>query len=283
VPKQVAIITDSTSDIPADLAAEHDIHVVPLYIHFGDETLRDGVDIDSEGFFRRLTTDPHHPKSSQPTPADFEVAFNKIRGETSAEEIVVIAISSALSGSYQSAMVAKGEVDFPVHVLDTRNVSMGETLIVLAAAEAAEGGANAAEVMDVARSLVPKVRLYFAVDTLEFLHKGGRIGAASKFIGTALSIKPLLHIHDGHVAPLERIRTKKRALARLLDLVEENHDPNRPIIATIGHGQAQDEADGVAQEFQARFQPEKLYRIEVGAAIGTHAGPGVVGAGFYQK
>ncbi len=283
MPRQVAIITDSTSDIPADLAAAHDIHVVPLYIHFGTEALRDRVDIDSAAFFRRLTADPHHPKTSQPMPADFVAAYKEVREKMGAEEIVVLTISSLLSGTYESAVAAKGEVNFPVHVLDTRNVTMGETLIVLAAAEAAEQGASAAEVLEVARSLMPMIRLYFAVDTLEYLHKGGRIGTASKFIGTALSIKPVLHIHEGVVAPLERVRTKKRALSRLLELVQANSDPDRPMLVAVGHGQAPDEADWVAQELGSRFHLEQLIQIEVGATIGTHAGPGVVGLSFYQK
>mgnify|MGYP005832310109 FL=1 len=283
MPRQVAVITDSTSDIPADLAAKHDIHVVPLYIHFGTETLRDRVDIDTEGFFRRLTTDPHHPKTSQPTPEDFVEAYQTVREKTGAQELVVLTISSALSGTYASAEAARSRVSFPVYVLDTRHVTMGETLIVLAAAEAATQGATGPAVMDLARSLIPKVRLFFAVDTLEYLHRGGRIGTASKFIGTALSIKPVLHIHDGEVAPLERIRTKKRALARLVELVEANIDPSRPTFVSVGHGQDQEEADWLAREIETRFHPEQLVMMEVGATIGTHAGPGVVGVSFYQN
>lgn len=283
MPRRVAIITDSTSDIPPDLAAEHDILVVPLYIHFGTETLRDRIDIDAEGFFRRLTTDPHHPKTSQPKPADFVAAYHNVREQSGAQEIVVLTISSALSGTYESAVAAKAEVDFPVHVIDTRTVTMGETLIVTAAAEAAGQGASAEEVVAVARSMIGKVPVYFVVDTLEYLHKGGRIGTASRFIGTALSIKPVLQIADGHVAPLERVRTKKRALARLIELVGESVDASRPVTLVVGQGGAPEEAVWVTQELAARFQPDPMYQVEVGATIGTHAGPGVVGVSFYQK
>ena len=283
MPKSVAIITDSTSDIPAELAAKFDILVVPLYIHFGTEALRDGVDIDAPGFFARLTTDPNHPKTSQPLPADFVAAYDRVRQKPGIDEIVVLTISSALSGTYESAVIAKNEVDFPVHVVDTRNVSMGETLIVLAAAEAAEQGASAAEVVELAESLIPRTTLLFAVDTLEYLHRGGRIGTASKFIGTALSIKPVLHIDDGHVAPLERIRTKKRALARLVELVEQNTEPGRPLTVAVGQGQAEEEARWITEELRTRLLLQAVYQIEVGATIGTHAGPGVVGVGFYQR
>jgi DegV family protein with EDD domain len=282
MPKRVAIITDSTSDMPAELVARYEIEVVPLYVTFGTNTLRDGVELPSPMFFERLQTDPNHPTTSQPTPADFVEAYNRARDAIDAEEVVAITISEELSGTYDSAVAAQKMVDFPVHVLDSRTTTMGLTLATVAAAEAAEQGASGAQVASAAQAAIDNVRLFFVVDTLEYLHKGGRIGTASRFIGTALSIKPVLQVADGAVQAFERVRTKKRALARLVNLLDELADPDRPLFLAVGQGEAREDMQWLINEINARHTPEKLYQIEVGATIGTHTGPGVVGYSFYQ-
>ncbi len=278
---KVAIVTDSTSDLPAELAAAHGIHVVPLYVTFGADTLRDGVDLDSKGFFARLQTDPNHPHSSQPTPNDFVETYKRLHG-AGADEIFAVTISPLMSGTYESATIAKGEVNFPVHVLDSRSTSLSLGLVALAAAHAAAQGACGEDVMQVAAPIAEKAHIFFVVDTLEYLHKGGRIGAASKLLGTALKLKPILQVIDGEVLALERVRTKKRALARLVELVGEYTEPGRPIIMNVGDGNAPEAGDRIAEELSARYAPQKVYRSSIGATIGTHTGPGLVGVAFYQ-
>ncbi|MBN1283806.1 MAG: DegV family protein [Anaerolineae bacterium] len=278
---KVAVITDSTSDMSSEFARAHNIHVVPLYILFGTDTLRDRVDIDPAGFFKRLREDPRHPQTSQPTPADFADAYRRAH-EDGADEVCVFTISLALSGTYESAIKARAEVDFPVYVCDTRTASVALSLVVIAAAEAAAQGAGGEEVLEIGRAVAEKTQLFFVVDTLEYLHRGGRIGAASKFFGTMLSIKPILEVRDGLVQGKEKIRTRKRALARLVDLVGESIDPARPLIVGAGHGDARDELDWVVQQVVERFHPQALYHFEVGPTVGTHVGPGLLGVGFYQ-
>ncbi len=279
---RIAIVTDSTSDIPKDIARERGIYVVPLHIMWGTETLRDGVDITTEQFYERLAIEPELPTTSQPTPTEFADAFQQARDETDAEGILVLTISADLSGTYSSAVQAVKMVDFPVRVVDTRVTSLGQTLCVLEAADARDQGASLEEAAALAESLVGRTLVIFTVNTLEYLHKGGRIGGAQRLIGTALNIKPILHVVNGRVEARESIRTRKRALRRLVEIFNEVVDPTRPLKVGVLHGQSADETHEMENVITTRYRPESVITAPVGCAIGTHTGPGVVGFTILQ-
>jgi len=277
-----ALITDSTSDLPTAIADERQIHIAPLYVIWGQDSLRDGVDITSEQFYRRLAIDPVLPTTSQPTPADFVDLFNQIRAGSDIEGILVMTISVDLSGTYTSAMQAREMVDYPVEVVDMRSISMGTALPVLQVADARDRGASLQEAAALARSLANRTPIYFTVDTLEYLHRGGRIGGARRLIGTAFSIKPVLEIANGRVEAKESIRTRKRALSRLTELYEETVDPSKTVYVGVLHGQAPDDANWLEAEILARYKPAQLIKTQLGAVIGVHTGPGTVGFALLQ-
>ncbi|OGO14951.1 MAG: hypothetical protein A2Z14_05420, partial [Chloroflexi bacterium RBG_16_48_8] len=213
---KTAIITDSSAYLPNDIVQKYGIHVIPLTVIFGEEMLLDLVEIDITEFHRRLSEGPIHPSTTQPNPEDFTTLFEKLAKDY--DGIVAILISSELSGTINSALIAKEAFDrIPVRVVDSRSTSMGLGLSVLAAAEAASQGKSLDEVEVAAKEVCSKVKVLFVVDTLEYLHKGGRIGGASRFLGTALGLKPLLHLNDGRVDALEKIRTKRKAVERMLE------------------------------------------------------------------
>ncbi len=277
-----ALITDSTSDLPAAIAQERQIHVAPLYIIWGQDSLRDSIDITPEQFYRRLAIDPVLPTTSQPTPADFVDLYRQAHVDGETEGVLVMTISADLSGTYASAMQAREMVDFPVEVVDMRSVTLGTAMPVLQVADARDQGASLQEAAALARSLANRTHIYFTLDTLEYLHKGGRIGGAKRLIGTAFNIKPVLQIANGRVEAKESIRTRKRALSRLLELFEETADPAKAMYVGLLHGQAPADADWLEAEITARWQPARLIKAQVGAVIGVHTGPGAVGFALLQ-
>lgn len=278
---RIAIMTDSTSDLPADLAQEHDIHVIPLYVLWDGEQLRDGVDIDNATFYNRLPKDPAHPTTSQPTPADFVKAIESI----DADEVVVICISEKLSGTIASANAAKSMLDKPLHVIDSGSVSMGLGWQVLAAARARDQGGSVQEIIAAVEEVRSKLEVVFTVETLEFLHRGGRIGGAAKLLGTALQLKPLLTIRteEGVVESLDKVRTRKRSLNRVVEIISERLDTSRPIHAAVIHSEAEAEAESLLQELRSRLGNAELVISTITPVVGTHGGPGVVGIAAYTE
>jgi len=272
---KTAIITDSSAYLPDDLVQQFGIHVIPLTVIFGEETLLDVVEIDITEFHRRLSEGPIHPSTTQPNPEDFTALFEKLAKDY--DGIVAVLISSELSGTVNSALVAKEDFDrIPVRVIDSRSTSMGLGLAVLAAAEAASVGKSLDEVESAAREVCSNVKVLFVVDTLEYLHKGGRIGGASRFLGTALGLKPLLHINDGRVDGLEKVRTKRKAVDRMLDLATEYANGQSVHVAVI-HAAALEEAETLKSAVMERFDCIDLLITDLSPAIATHAGPGTLG------
>lgn len=278
-----AIVTDSTADLPAEIRQERQIYIAPLRVLWGTDDLADGVDINSAQFFERLTTDPVLPTSSQPTPATFVELYKKATQETGAEGVLVLTISADLSGTYSSATQAADMVDFPVEVVDLRTATIATGLGVLKAADARDKGASLAAAATLARSLPDRMELIFALDTLEYLHKGGRIGGGRRLLGTALNIKPILHIADGKVEAYDSVRTRKRAVNRLLEKLGEYMDNgNIPHVAVL-HGSALEDAIKFKAAIEERWTVERLVIAEVGAVIGVHVGPGAIGFTFIQE
>lgn len=278
--RRIAIITDSTSDMSPENREKYQITVVPLYLVWGQEDMRDGVDINNAAFYERLQKDPVHPKTSQPTPNDFVKVIENI----DADEIVIITISSKLSGTYESACAARDVVDIPVHVFDSLSVSMGLGFQVLAAARTREEGGDSEAMLAAAQAVRDNISVLFTVDTLEYLHKGGRIGGAAKLMGTALQLKPLLVVDNvtGMIDAAEKTRTRKKALRRVIEATFERVDPSKPMRVGILHAAALDEAQSLFDEIQSTYNPLEIMISEITPVLGVHGGPGVVGIGAYN-
>jgi DegV family protein with EDD domain len=273
----VAIVTDSTSDLPPQLARSRSITVVPLTLNFEGKTLLDGVDIQPEEFYRRLPSATTHPTTSQPSPGRFAEAYVSLLAEHDA--VVSIHISEKLSGTYASARQGADMSDPKrVRVIDSELVSMSLGLITLAASALAAGGAEAPAIEAKVLEMRSQIQTYFSVATLEFLRRGGRIGRASALLGSVLQVKPVLCIRDGLVTPLERVRTFDRALNRVVELTREV-DRGNGVCVIVGHADAEADAERIGRELEPIA--ETLLIQPLGPVVGAHAGPGVVGVGCY--
>jgi len=278
--RKAVVVTDGTSSLTQQMGQKYGLSVVPIYVTFGTQTYRDGIDLDAGLFYRMLRSSKQLPITSQPTVADFVQTYTALSEQ--AQAIVSIHPSIKMSATVDSARAARKELpDVPIHVIDTHSVSMGLGLIAIAAARAAEAGHDASEIVRLVEELIPKVNIIFTVETLEYLHKGGRIGGATALIGAALNIKPILHVQDGQVEPLEKPRTRKRAIGRMLDLMAERIGTAEAVHVSILHCAVTDEAQALAKRLAAEFPCVELLTAEAGPVIGTHAGPGTLGVVFY--
>jgi DegV family protein with EDD domain len=277
---KVAIATDSTSYIPPDLVEKYNIHVIPEILNWEGETYLDDVDIKPTEFYNRLGNSKELPTTSQASAGEFIDFFTKI-GESS-ESIVGIFVSDELSGTLDSATTAKEMVaELPIEIIDSRSTSMGLGFMVLAAARAAEEGLSQSEIAELVRDMVPIVKTIFVVDTLEYLHKGGRIGGAQRLIGSVLSIKPVLHLDNGRIEPLASIRTKRKAIDRVLEIIKEDVSGKGPLHASIIHAAAPEAAAEFGEQVREILDPVELLVAELSPVVGTHTGPGLVGLGYF--
>jgi DegV family protein with EDD domain len=276
----IAIVTDSTANLQAEWGARYGIQVVPLKIHWGDETFLDGVDITPREFFARLSRSRFLPITSQPSSLDFLQVFERL--DAAVEGVIVPLISSGISGTVGTAQLAASQFTrLPVEVIDTRITSMGTVLVIRAAIRAIEQGLPLREVKRIAASAAERMHTYFAVDTLKYLHRGGRINTATRFLGSALDIKPILYFNDeGKIDALERARTKKNALKRLIDLTEEQAR-GRPLHVGIVHGDAPETAEEFRAEVERRLEVQDIFIVELSPVIGVHVGPGAIGIASY--
>lgn len=282
--KPIVVVTDSTSNLPPELAQEFQIPIIPLNIHWGEETYVDGVTLDTLTFYRWLQERRDFPTTSQPSPGAFMKFFREVAEKFDTDTILGIFISSDLSGTFASALQAQAELpELQLQLLDSRSVSIGLSFQVMAAARLARDGAAMEDIVAQVHRVRAKSSVLFTVDTLEYLHRGGRIGGASRFLGTALNLKPLLMIEGGRVAALEKNRGRRKGLQRLLELTEERLAGRQPVEIAIIDVDAEEDAAVLADEVQARFQPQRLYRGVMAPVVGAHAGPGTVGIGFYTE
>ncbi len=272
---RTAILTDSSAYLPPDLIEEYSIHIIPLTILWGTETIRDGVELTPDQFLQRLENDPIHPTTTQPNPEDFQTIYEELAADHDA--IVAPLISSKLSGTVNSAQVALETFSaVPVRVIDTQSTSMGLGFAVLAAAKAAAQGADLDKIEQAAHTAAEDTRIIFVVDTLDYLHKGGRIGGAKKLMGSILSIKPVLHINEGGVDALESVRTKSKAVDRMLELVTQHAD-GCPARVAVVHAGSTEEAEEVKQQLEERIACDELFITDLSPAISIHTGPGTIG------
>jgi DegV family protein with EDD domain len=266
----VKIVTDTLSDITSDLAAKLDITVIPLYVRFGEEMYRDRIDITSEDFYRRLVNEPKLPSTTQPTPHDFADVYRKLAQET--DEILVIVVSSKLSGTYQSATQAKEMVKGKcrIEVVDSLQVAMGQGLIVIAAVQAAKNGANLTELAGMARRAISRIHLVAYFDTLKYLARGGRIGKAQGLLGSVLSVKPILTTREGEMAPLTRVRSLTAGLDYLYNVVASTSKIEG---LAVEHATTPGDADKLVERLAAIYPKDKIYRSVISPVIGTYSGP----------
>ena len=268
----VAVVTDSTAYLPDGLAAERGITVVPLQVTMGDRTAHEGVDLTPAEFAAWITGAGRRATTSQPAPAAFAAAFEGC-GQ---REIVSVHLSGALSGTVGAAAAAASSCGASVRVVDSGQTGMGLGFAVLAAASVAAAGGSLDDVAAAAERAARATRTLFYVDTLEYLRRGGRIGAAAALVGTALSVKPLLHIADGSIAPLEKVRTASKAIARLEDLAVAEAGEG-PVSVAVHHLASADRAATLADRLRARLPAlVDLYVTEIGAVVGAHTGPGML-------
>jgi DegV family protein with EDD domain len=281
-PKRVAVVTDSAADLPAELVEMYQIQVVPLTLIMGEKTWRDGVDITPSAFYELLKTSPDFPKTSQPNESTFEELFRNLGQE--AEGIVAILVSGELSGTCASAQAAKEHLpELPLEIIDSQGVSMMEGYLVLEAARAAQQGKNLQEVAAAARSLIGKTHVYFIVDTFDYLYRGGRIGAAARFLGSAFDIKPVLEIKDGVAKPAGQFRTRRKALRKVIDLLAEQIPEGAKVHISVVQVAALEEAQQLKEELAERFHPADITLSDVSPVLGAHVGPGTVGVAYYVE
>jgi len=277
--KKVAIITDSTAYLPQEIVEALDLHVVPLTLHWEGKSYRDGEDIRAEEFYERLAVSETLPTTSQTTVGEFERLFKDLLDQDFA--VLALLISSGISGTVESALQAKASFPgAPIEVMDTKLVSMALGFMVMKVARAAKSGATLAECKTLAEEVYPKIGVYFTVDTLKYLNKGGRINTAKRLMGSALNIKPIMEIRDGKIELLESVRSRKKALQRMLELTEKGIAGREPVWICTFHAAAEADCQALMAEAVERFKPAETVITSVSPVIGAHTGPGTLSIAY---
>lgn len=271
-----ALILDSTADLPDPAARNPNWRLVPLRVNFGDESLRDHIDITPDEFYRRLTSTTVQPKTSQPTPADFEQAFTDLAGF---ERILCVLLSGKLSGTVESARLAvQASGDERVTVIDSESVSGGTVILADAIQRRLDAGTTDEEIAELVERFKREAGLLFTVDTLDYLVRGGRVGKAAGFAGELLSVKPILSIREGEVVPIKRVRGRAKALAELERLFDEDAAQGPGLHVGVAHANSPEDSQNLAERVH-RVRPEASLDVDcvLGPVIGTHGGPGTLG------
>ncbi|MDP5273376.1 DegV family protein [Chengkuizengella axinellae] len=274
----IRFVTDSTSDIPLEIREKYNIEMVPLKVHFGEEVFLDAITIQSKEFYEKLAVSDVLPTTSQPSPVDFLNVYKKIYKEDPDCTIISIHLSSAMSGTYQSAVLAKSLLDeeADLHIIDSKSASFGNGILMVEAIKAYENGKNVEEILEVVAKLRQDMRVYFLVDTLEYLQKGGRIGKAASLIGSLLNIKPILSIDDeGEITSVDKVRGKKKAIHRIVDLLKEDFE-KRDVDIVVVHSNDLSSAESFADFLKEQFQVHNVKFTSLSPVVGTHVGPGTL-------
>ncbi len=275
---RVKIVTDTAQDFTPDCLMDKGINVVPLTVHFGDDSFLDGFELRGKAFYDKLRQSPHHPSTSQPSPAAFHEVFSRETEDGST--VVAITLSSGLSGTFQSAVIAKAELpDREIFLVDSQQASGGQGLLVLAAQEMADAGKPASYIIDEVTRMSSEMVTIFSVDTLDYLARNGRIGKAQHLLGSMLNMKPILRLDkDGVVTAVDRVRGKGKVIPRILELIHEKIREGSLVDAVFVHADAPEELRKLTESVSGAFRIRKCYETEIGAIIGTHTGPGTLAA-----
>lgn len=278
----IKIICDTMNDVPQDIVKKYDIDVLPATIIFGNKEYRAGVDLSGDEFYTMLRESNEIPKTSQITYATFTEVFNKYINE--GKIVLYLAGSSAGSGTYQSAMLAKSDIDGPIYVFDTYSLCIGGGMLIKEAAIMANKGKKVEEIIEKLEELKNKVEVYFSVDSLDYLHKGGRISGAKAAVGTLLNIKPILKIEDGLVKQKSQVRGSKKIIPALIDKMIEavgNDFSDKDIY--VAYGDDLELRDQFAQKVKEKLNPRNVYTMQIGACVACHSGPEVIGLACLNK
>ena len=272
----IKIVCDSLSDIPKELVEQYDIHVVPLSVLFDDKEYIDGVDITKEDFYRMLRESDKLPKTSQVTYMSFKNTFDKYIEE--GKTVLYIGGSSEASGTYQSAVMAKNDIEETVYTFDSLNLSIGAGCMVISAAKMAKEGKTVEEIVNHLENIKNDNTVLFTVDTLEYLQKGGRVSLAKATIGNMLNIKPILGIEDGGVKSISQGRGKKQVISKIIELIKEQHGEdlsNKRVI--VGFGDSQADFEMLNKKIKEELKLDEVYVVNIGSCITAHSGPSILG------
>jgi len=276
---KIAIVTDSVACIPQELVEKYDIHVIPFHVVWAGRDYTDGENLTPAEFYRLLRQDKSFPTTSQPSLADFVRLYARLSEE--AEGIASIHVAEDLTGAINVARVAAREAaSVPIRVVDSRMATMAQGFVVLEAARTAEAGGSLDEVVAAAEALIPKLELFATLDDLKHLHRGGRIGEAATLLGSRLKINPVLSLALAQVRVLSVVRTRRNAVEKMIEMMWEKVG-ERPLHASVFHGDALAEAERIAERIQSRFNCVEFYITEFTPVMGAHVGPGVIGLAFY--
>jgi len=274
----VAVVVDSTADIPQSMREELGISVVPLSILFGNDSYLDGVEMSSDAFYQRLVSSNVHPSTSQPSPGLFAETYERLAQDH--DGIISVHLSGKLSGTVRSAEQAKEMVpNVPIRVIDTGSVSLGSGFLGIEAARLAREGKSLDEIAATVEAMVPKIRLWAVLDTLKYLERGGRIGRTRAFLGTLLNVKPMIQI-QGEVLPAEQVRTHKKAIARMVELAKAEAPYEH---LAVLHSQAAPLAEEFANQLASLHPRDKIIVSQLTGVIGVHSGPGLIGVTGVKK
>lgn len=273
----IKIVTDSSADVPAKLAQELGITIVPLYVRFGEQVFRMGVDISDKEYYDRLLHGSVHPSTIQPSPQDFATIYDQLAKD--ADGIVSVHISSKLSGTYNSAVQSKKLINSkcPIEVIDSGLVTISLGIIAASAAVVANTGGNLKKVLDEVKQAMGDTHLLGLLDTLKYLYLGGRIGKAKALLGSVLNVKPILTVKDGEVVPAAQVRTRPKGVAKLIEFVRSAKNIKQ---LWIGYNTTPDEAHTLADSLSSMFDKKQIKFGEIGAVLGVHAGPGTLAVAF---
>jgi len=273
--RKVKVITDSTAYLPETIRKKYDIAVIPLTLIWNNETFQDGVDITPSQFYQRLQSSDTLPSTSQPSIEAFKEIFQQ--QIHAGNDIIAILISSRISGTVESALQAKQDLGTErVAIVDSRTSGMAMGLQVLSVAKLASQGASGSQCRTLAEQAREKTQVYFAVDTLEFLHRGGRIGGAKRLLGTMLDIKPILEMREGQIEAVDQVRTQRRATTRIIQLMDEAMEQDQKLLLAVMHSNAPQRARALLNQAQEKFTPVEAYLADLSPVIGTHVGPGTL-------
>jgi len=275
----ITILTDTMCDVPKEYVERYSIRVLPLLVNFGEESYRDGIDITSEEFFKKLETSQELPTTSQINPPQFESIFKEEIGKNNT--IIGILGSSRLSGTYNSAMIAKNMVaNDKIHIIDSEAVTLGAGMLVIKAARLAQEGRTSEEIVKEIEKSKKRLKQFFIVGNLKYLYKGGRISLSASVLGSILNIKPIITTVNGKLEMLEKTRGVKKAISILMDMIKDNGWSLNDKIIGINHTLCPEYADYIEELIHMEYKPREIIRGEVGSVVGTHAGPGCVALHF---
>lgn len=275
----IKIVTDSTADVPKELLERYDIRVVPINIQFGHETYQEGIDIDRPTFFRKL--EEVMPTSSQPAPGQLVEVYRELAED--GHSIISIHVTSKHSGTYQSALLAKSMLpEAEIEVFDTLSISIGTGYQVLAAARAAEEGKSMGEIIQILEGIRSRMYLHLTPATLKYLQKSGRVGRLAGALGSLLNVKPVIKVEDGTLEAFQNVRTRSKAIDRLVELTEEAVGTTEPVKLGIPHAQVPAEAEKLRDRLERTFNCDEMHVVDLACSLTVHGGPGIIGIISYK-